>query len=95
MLSKPYGCRPSTIFLVDQSSSYMFEYYEVRLLPALYNIITVDMLFNIVGHTIDGNYESWKYIGHKTARDRLTQTLGQDGFMGGVEIMHIFFFHIS
>ena len=28
----------------------------------LYNCITVDMLFNIVGHKIDGNYESWKYV---------------------------------
>ena len=29
------------------------------------------MLFNIVGHKIDGTYESWKYMGQKTARDRL------------------------
>ena len=38
---------------------------------SLYNGISLDMLFNIVGHKIDGNYESWKYLGQKTARDRL------------------------
>ena len=38
----------------------MFEYYEVRLkfTPAPIQLPTVDMLFNIVGHKIDGNYES-------------------------------------
>ena len=43
----------------------MFEYCGVRFkfTPALYNCITVDMLFNIVGHKIDGNHESWKYMG--------------------------------
>ena len=44
--------------------------------PPLYNCITVDMLFDIVGHTIDGNYESWKYMWHKTARDRLVPGRG-------------------
>ena len=39
--------------------------------PRLYNCITVDMLFNIIGYRIDGSYESWKYMGHTTARDRL------------------------
>ena len=34
-------------------------------------VYTVDMLFNIVGHKIDGNYESCKYMGQTTARDRL------------------------
>ena len=40
--------------------------------PPLHNCITVDMLFNIVGHKTDGNYESWK-MGQKTERDRLAQ----------------------
>ena len=44
--------------------------------PPLYNCITVDMLFNIVGHKIDGNYESWKYMGQKTTRDRLAPGRG-------------------
>ena len=66
--------------------------------PPLYNCITVDVLFNIVGHKIDGNYEFWKYIGQKTARDRLTpgrvSSLPHSGvrrFFGAVQIMHIFF----
>ena len=56
----------------------MFEYYEVRFkfTPPLHNCITVDMLFNIVGHKIDGNYESWKYVGQKTASDRLAPGRG-------------------
>ena len=46
----------------------------LRLPPPLHNnCTTVDMLFNIVGHKIDGNYESWKYMGQNTARDRLAQ----------------------
>ena len=44
--------------------------------PPLYNCNTVAMLFNSVGHKIDGNYESWKYMGHKTARDRLAPGRG-------------------
>ena len=43
----------------------MFEYYEVRFkfTPApLHYCITLYMLFNVVGHKIDGTYESWKYI---------------------------------
>ena len=62
--------------LIVGPTSYIFEYYEVRfkcrpIPPPLYNCITVEILFNIVGHRIDGNYESWKYMGQKTARDRL------------------------
>ena len=37
----------------------------------LHNCITVDRVFNILGHKIDGNDESWKYMGQNTARDRL------------------------
>ena len=75
----------------------MFEYYEVRFTftPPLYNSVTVDMLFNIVGHKIDGNYDSRKYMGHKTARDRLA--LGRGPYFGAVQIMHIiivYIFHI-
>ena len=44
--------------------------------PPLHNCITVDMLFNIVGPKIDGNYESWKYMGQNTARDRLAPGRG-------------------
>ena len=44
--------------------------------PPLHNCITVDMLFNIVGHKIDGNHESWKYMGQNTARDRLAPGRG-------------------
>ena len=29
------------------------------------------LLFNIVGHNIDCNYESWKYMGQKKMRNRL------------------------
>ena len=45
----------------------MFEYYEGRFkfTPPLYTCTAVDMLFNIVGHKIEGNYESWKYVGQK------------------------------
>ena len=63
--------------------------------PPLHNCITVDMLFHIVGHKIDGNYESWKYMGRNTARDRLAPGRGPSfphpGFFGAVQIMHIFF----
>ena len=62
--------------------------------PPLYNCITVDMVFNTVGHKIDGNYESWKYMGQKTARDRLAPGRGPSfphGFFGAVQIMHISF----
>ena len=55
------------------------------------------MLFNIVGHKIDGYYESWKYIGQKTARDRLAPGRGPSSphpgvrrFFCAVQIMHIF-----
>ena len=55
-----YGC--IIIFLVYP----MFEYYEVRFTftPAPLHSITADMLFNIAGHKIDDNYESWKYHHH-------------------------------
>ena len=69
--------------------------------PPLYNCLTVDMLFNIVGHKIDCNYETWKNIGQKRrgtvlpqVGGRLSHTLGQDGFFGAVQIMLIFF-HIA
>ena len=48
----------------------------LNLPPPLYNCIAVDMVFNIVGHKIDGNYESWKYMGQKTATDRLVPGRG-------------------
>ena len=70
--------------------------------PLLHNCITVDMLFNVAGHKIDGNHESWKYMGQNTARDRLVP--GREPsfprpvvrrLFGAVQIMHIFFiFHI-
>ena len=70
----------------------------LRLPPPLHNCTTVDMLFNIVGHKIDGNYESWKYMGQNTARDRLASGRGPSfphpvvrRFFGAVQIMHIFF----
>ena len=44
--------------------------------PPHYNCITADMLFNIVGHKIEGNYESWKLCGAKKARDRLAPGRG-------------------
>ena len=66
--------------------------------PPLYDCITVDMLFNIVGHKIDGNYESCKYVGQKTARDRLAPGRGPSfvhpgvrWVFGAVQIMHILF----
>ena len=51
----------------------MFETMRcaLSLPPPLYNFVTVDMLFNIVGHKIDGNHDSCKYMEQKTARDRL------------------------
>ena len=65
----------------------------------LYTCSTVDMLFNIVGHTIDGNYESCIYMGHKTVRDRLAPGRGPSfphpgvrRFFGAVQIMHIILF---
>ena len=48
----------------------------LRLPLPLHNCITVDMLFNTVGHKKYGNYESWKYIGQNTARDRLAPGRG-------------------
>ena len=71
--------------------------------PPLHNCITVDMLFTIVGHKIDGNYESWKYIGQNTARDRLASGRGPSFPHPGVKTVfwccsnnaHIFLiFHI-
>ena len=41
-----------------------------------YNYITVDMLFNIVGHKIDGNYESWNCLMQKLGGDRLAPSRG-------------------
>ena len=35
-----------------------------------YTCITVDMLFNIVGHKIDGNCESWNCLMQKLAPSR-------------------------
>ena len=56
----------------------MFEYYEVRFkfTPTPQQLHYVDILFNIVGHKIDGNYESWTYMGQTTARDRLAPGRG-------------------
>ena len=59
------------------------------------------MLLNILGHNIDGNDESLKIYGAKTARDRLAPgrepSLPHPGvrrFFCTVQIIHIFF-HIS
>ena len=62
--------------------------------PPLYNCITVDMLglFNIVGHKIDDNnyYESRKYKGQKTARDRLAPGRGPSFPHPGVRRFSLF-----
>ena len=87
----------------------MFDYYEVRFKfttvslqsDCLQYYITVDMLFNIVGHKIDGNYEFWKYMWQNTTRDRLAPgrgavfptPCGKTVFFGAVQIMLIFFSH--
>ena len=44
----------------------------LRLPPkiTLYNCIIVDMLFNIVGHKIDENGESWNCLVQKRRGDR-------------------------
>ena len=54
------------------------------------------MLFNIVGHKIDGNYESWNCLlqklrgdRHAPSRDPYSPHPGQGGFKGDVKIMHI------
>ena len=74
----------------------------VHLPPPFYNSITVDMLFNIVGHKIIGNYESWEYMGQTTERDRLVPGRGPyfphpvvRRFFGAVQIMHLLcsYFH--
>ena len=74
----------------------MLELYEVRFkfTPTLFNCITVDMLVNIVGHKIDGNYESWKHMGQKTARDLFAPSSPHPVFFGGVKMLHNFFFFI-
>ena len=83
----------------------MFEYYEVhfKFTPAPLQLHYVDVLFNIVGHKIDGNCESWKNVGQKTARDRLAPGRGPSFPHPGVRRFflvcsnnaHIFFlFHI-
>ena len=71
----------------------------LNLPPPLYNCITVDMLFNIASHKIDGNHDSWKYMGQTMARDRLAPGRGSSfphpgvtRLFGAVQIMHIFFF---
>ena len=65
----------------------------------LHNCITVDMLFNTVGHKKDGNYKSWQYMGQNTARDCLAPGKGPSfphpgirRVFGAVQIMHIFFY---
>ena len=57
----------------------MFEYFVVRFkfTTATLQYITVDMLFNIIGHKIDGNCESWKYMGQKTSRNRVSPGRGR------------------
>ena len=72
--------------------------FTLSLPPPLYNCITIDMLFNIVGHKIDVNYESWKYMWQKRPGTifpqiggRLSRTLMQDGFFGAVQITQILF----
>ena len=73
----------------------MFEYYEVRFKLNCISMYTVDMVFNNVGHKIDGNCESWKYMGQNTARDRLAPGRGPSFPHPGVrrfQIMHIYFF---
>ena len=57
------------------------------LLLSLYNCITVDMLFNIVDHKIDGNFESWKYMGPETARDRLAPGRGPSSPHSGARLI--------
>ena len=55
----------------------MFAYYEVRFkFTTSPQHLHYGMLFNIVGHKIDGNYESRKYMGQKTTRDRLAPGRG-------------------
>ena len=112
MLSKQYGCCILLLFSLytnhdDRPICLNTMRCALRLPPPLYNCVTVDMLFNIVGYRIDGNnyYESWKYMGRKTARDRLAPGRGPSfphpvlrRFFGAVQIMHIknivFIFHI-
>ena len=92
-------------FITVSGVYYIIGWYRctLSLPPSLYNCITVDMLFNIVGHTIDGNYESWKFLGQKTERDRLAPGRGPSFPHPGVRRVflccsnnaHIFFkFHI-
>ena len=70
MLSKQYGC--IIIFLVNHRPICLnTKRCALSLPPPLYNCIAVDMLFNIVGHKIDCNYETWKKYGAKTTRRRL------------------------
>ena len=76
--SKQYGC--IIIFLETNHDDRPMLKNTMRcalsLPPPLYTCIAVDMLFNIVGHKIDGSYESWKYMGQKTTRDRLATGRG-------------------
>ena len=81
----------------------MFEYYEVRFkfTPAPLQL-HYGMLFNIAGHKIDGNsYESWTFMGQKTARDRLAPGR-EPSFLhprvrrcfGAIQMMHILFSYL-
>ena len=56
-----------------------------------YTCITVDMLFNIVGHKIDGNCESWNCLMQKLAPSRGQSFPHPGGNKGDVKIMHILF----
>ena len=73
----------------------MFEYYVVRFkfttAPLQLHYGMYSMLLNTVGHKIDGNCVSWKYMGQKTTRAVLPHV----GFFGAVQIMLIFFLQIA
>ena len=93
MLSKQYGC---TVNFLDTNTMRC----ALSLAPPLYNnyCIKVDMLFTTVGHNIDGNYESWKYMGKNWRGTVLPQVGGAvfptpwgKRFFCAVQIMHILF----
>ncbi len=79
MLSKQHGY--IITFLVDQSWWLPYSLCSNNMRHMCfkftsYNYITVDMLFNIVGHKIDGNYESWNCLMQKLWGDRLAPSRG-------------------
>ena len=81
------------LFVVHTEYNSMLSKQHGYIITVTLQLLYGIMLFNIVGHKIDGHCESWNCLMQKLRGDRLApslhHTLGQDGFYGDVKIMHI------